>query len=146
MVNNAGIFQYPIDAEIIPMAQYRKCMAVNFFGAVEVTKVFLPLLRRSKGRLVNMCSMGGESAWWHVVTWCLSPDVELFTLCKLHKRARAHKSRLGHNESVCVFTVDLSIPFKFSHAKALFDFLLITVFIAGDLETRRCLHTVTADT
>ena len=93
-----------------------------------------------------MCSMGGESAWWHVVTWCLSPDVELFTLCKLHKSARAHKSWLGHNESVCVFTVDLSIPFKFSHAKALFDFLLITVFIAGDLETPRCLHTVTADT
>lgn len=92
VVNNAGIFQYPIDAELIPMAQYRKCMAVNFFGAVEVTKVFLPLLRRSKGRLVNVCSLGGESAWWHVVTWCLSHDMELFTLCRLHKRARLTKA------------------------------------------------------
>ncbi|XP_005345797.1 estradiol 17-beta-dehydrogenase 2 [Microtus ochrogaster] len=70
VVNNAGIFQYPIDAEIIPMAQYRKCMAVNFFGAVEVTKMFLPLLRRSKGRLVNMCSMGAEVPMKWLAAYC----------------------------------------------------------------------------
>ncbi|KAL1784474.1 estradiol 17-beta-dehydrogenase 2 [Sigmodon hispidus] len=60
VVNNAGVFQFPIDGELIPMNQYRKCMAVNYFGAVEVTKVFLPLLRKSKGRLVNVSSMGAE--------------------------------------------------------------------------------------
>lgn len=70
VVNNAGIFQYPIDAELIPMAQYRKCMAVNFFGAVEVTKVFLPLLRRSKGRLVNVCSMGAEVPIKMMAAYC----------------------------------------------------------------------------
>ncbi|XP_036044754.1 estradiol 17-beta-dehydrogenase 2 [Onychomys torridus] len=58
VVNNAGVFQLPIDGELIPMTHYRRCMAVNFFGAVEVTKVFLPLLRKSKGRLVNVSSMG----------------------------------------------------------------------------------------
>uniref|UniRef100_A0A8C6W7L6 Estradiol 17-beta-dehydrogenase 2 n=1 Tax=Nannospalax galili TaxID=1026970 RepID=A0A8C6W7L6_NANGA len=63
LVNNAGVFHLPIDGELIPMSSYRKCMAVNFFGAVEVTKVFLPLLRKSKGRLVNVSSMGGEPAW-----------------------------------------------------------------------------------
>lgn len=57
------------------MTIFRKCMAVNFFGTVEVTKVFLPLLRKSKGRLVNISSMGGESACWHVVTGHLSQDV-----------------------------------------------------------------------
>lgn len=72
LVNNAGIFHFPIDGELIPMTSYRKCMAVNFFGAVEVTKVFLPLLRKSKGRLVNVSSMGGESAWWHTVRRRLS--------------------------------------------------------------------------
>ncbi|KAM5262611.1 17-beta-hydroxysteroid dehydrogenase type 2 [Ctenodactylus gundi] len=59
LVNNAGIFGFPIDGELIPMTEYRKCMAVNFFGPVEVTKAFLPLLRKSKGRLVNVSSMGG---------------------------------------------------------------------------------------
>lgn len=60
VVNNAGVFHLPIDAELIPMTIFRKCMAVNFFGTVEVTKVFLPLLRKSKGRLVNISSMGGS--------------------------------------------------------------------------------------
>uniref|UniRef100_A0A8C3VQ13 Hydroxysteroid 17-beta dehydrogenase 2 n=1 Tax=Catagonus wagneri TaxID=51154 RepID=A0A8C3VQ13_9CETA len=59
VVNNAGILGFPIDGELIPMNQYKRCMAVNFFGAVEVTKAFLPLLRKSKGRLVNISSMSG---------------------------------------------------------------------------------------
>uniref|UniRef100_A0A8D0JWI5 Estradiol 17-beta-dehydrogenase 2 n=1 Tax=Sus scrofa TaxID=9823 RepID=A0A8D0JWI5_PIG len=59
VVNNAGILGFPIDGELIPMTQYKRCMAVNFFGAVEVTKAFLPLLRKSKGRLVNISSMAG---------------------------------------------------------------------------------------
>ncbi|XP_052022867.1 17-beta-hydroxysteroid dehydrogenase type 2 [Apodemus sylvaticus] len=59
VVNNAGVLHFPIDAELLPMTFFRKCMAVNFFGAVEVTKAFLPLLRKSKGRLVNVSSMGG---------------------------------------------------------------------------------------
>ncbi|XP_077610341.1 17-beta-hydroxysteroid dehydrogenase type 2 isoform X2 [Crocuta crocuta] len=59
VVNNAGIIGLPADGELIPMTNYKQCMAVNFFGAVEVTKAFLPLLRRSKGRLVNISSMAG---------------------------------------------------------------------------------------
>ncbi|XP_029781093.1 estradiol 17-beta-dehydrogenase 2 isoform X2 [Suricata suricatta] len=59
LVNNAGIIGLPADGELVPMTNYKQCMAVNFFGAVEVTKTFLPLLRKSKGRLVNISSMAG---------------------------------------------------------------------------------------
>lgn len=59
VVNNAGILGLPTDGELIPMTDYKRCMAVNFFGAVEVTKAFLPLLRKSKGRLINISSMAG---------------------------------------------------------------------------------------
>ncbi|XP_060041096.1 17-beta-hydroxysteroid dehydrogenase type 2 [Erinaceus europaeus] len=59
VINNAGIIGFPADGELIPMTEYKRCMAVNFFGAVEVTKAFLPLLRKSKGRLVNVSSMAG---------------------------------------------------------------------------------------
>ncbi|XP_037671965.1 estradiol 17-beta-dehydrogenase 2 [Choloepus didactylus] len=59
LINNAGVLGLPADGELIPMADYRQCMAVNFFGTVEVTKTFLPLLRISKGRLVNISSMAG---------------------------------------------------------------------------------------
>uniref|UniRef100_A0A8C2XRN9 Estradiol 17-beta-dehydrogenase 2 n=1 Tax=Capra hircus TaxID=9925 RepID=A0A8C2XRN9_CAPHI len=59
VINNAGVLGLPTDGELIPMTEYKRCMAVNFFGAVEVTKAFLPLLRKSKGRLVNISSMAG---------------------------------------------------------------------------------------
>ncbi|NXJ08780.1 DHB2 dehydrogenase, partial [Odontophorus gujanensis] len=59
VVNNAGILGFPADGELLPMSMYRQCMEVNFFGAVEVSKTFLPLLRKSQGRLVNMSSMTG---------------------------------------------------------------------------------------
>ncbi|KAF2984215.1 hypothetical protein EK904_013350, partial [Melospiza melodia maxima] len=62
VVNNAGILGFPADGELLPMSTYRHCMEVNFFGAVEVSKTFLPLLRKSQGRLVNMSSMAGEWA------------------------------------------------------------------------------------
>ncbi|KAG8506251.1 Estradiol 17-beta-dehydrogenase 2, partial [Galemys pyrenaicus] len=59
VINNAGVFVLPADGELIPMNGYKQSMAVNFFGAVEITKAFLPLLRKSKGRLVNVSSMAG---------------------------------------------------------------------------------------
>lgn len=34
-------------------------MVVNFFGIVEVIKIFLFFFRKFKGRLVNVSSMGG---------------------------------------------------------------------------------------
>uniref|UniRef100_A0A672UJP9 Hydroxysteroid 17-beta dehydrogenase 2 n=1 Tax=Strigops habroptila TaxID=2489341 RepID=A0A672UJP9_STRHB len=59
VVNNAGILGFPADGELLPVSTYRMCMEVNFFGAVEVSKTFLSLLRKSRGRLVNMSSMAG---------------------------------------------------------------------------------------
>ncbi|KFP32491.1 Estradiol 17-beta-dehydrogenase 2, partial [Colius striatus] len=59
VVNNAGILGFPADGELLPLSMYRQCMEVNFFGAVTVSKTFLPLLRKSQGRLVNMSSMAG---------------------------------------------------------------------------------------
>lgn len=42
------------------MATFRTCMEVNFFGALEMTKGLLPLLRRSSGRIVTVSSPAGE--------------------------------------------------------------------------------------
>jgi len=35
-------------------------MDVNFYGVVRVTRTFLPLIRKSKGRVVNLISMAGR--------------------------------------------------------------------------------------
>ncbi|XP_036399727.1 corticosteroid 11-beta-dehydrogenase isozyme 2-like [Megalops cyprinoides] len=60
LVNNAGICVNFGDAELSLMSNYRGCMEVNFFGTLNVTKTFLPLLRKAKGRIVTISSPSGE--------------------------------------------------------------------------------------
>jgi len=55
VINNAGINDACF-AEWALMEGARRVFEVNFFGALRVTKAFLPLLRKSKGRIINVCS------------------------------------------------------------------------------------------
>nr|XP_034378568.1 corticosteroid 11-beta-dehydrogenase isozyme 2 isoform X2 [Arvicanthis niloticus] len=48
------------DVELSPVATFRKCMEVNFFGVLELTKGLLPLLRHSRGRIVTVGSPAGD--------------------------------------------------------------------------------------
>ncbi|KAM8945974.1 17-beta-hydroxysteroid dehydrogenase type 2 [Pelodytes ibericus] len=61
IVHNAGVLEYVADGELLPMNVYKHCMDVNFIGAAHVTKMFMPLLRKSKGRLVGISSMAGHT-------------------------------------------------------------------------------------
>nr|XP_020471506.1 estradiol 17-beta-dehydrogenase 2 isoform X2 [Monopterus albus] len=60
LVNNAGILHTVADAELHPLLLYRRIMEVNFLGAVNMCQVFLPLLKRSRGRIINVSSVAGE--------------------------------------------------------------------------------------
>ncbi len=61
LVNNAGIVVAgPI--EFLPLDEIRKQFEVNMFGQIAVTQAFLPLLRKSRGRIVNMGSISGRIA------------------------------------------------------------------------------------
>jgi NAD(P)-dependent dehydrogenase (short-subunit alcohol dehydrogenase family) len=61
IVNNAGIgIGGPLEA--LDLDDFRRTLEVNTTGQLAVTKAFLPLLRRSGGRIVNMSSIGGRVA------------------------------------------------------------------------------------
>lgn len=60
LVNNAGVCINFGDAELSLMSNFRGCMEVNFFGTLNVTKTFLPLVRQAKGRIVNISSPAGD--------------------------------------------------------------------------------------
>ena len=61
LVNNAGIaIGSPL--EVIALSQLRKQFEVNVIGQIAVTQAFLPLLRRGRGRIVNMGSISGRGA------------------------------------------------------------------------------------
>ena len=54
LINNAGIAIYDDLSNSDVIGQH---MAVNFFGMLNVTRAFLPLLKRSKGAIVNNLSL-----------------------------------------------------------------------------------------
>ena len=59
LVNNAGIaIGSPL--ELIPIAQLRRQLEINVIGQIAVTQAMLPLLRRARGRIVNMGSIAGR--------------------------------------------------------------------------------------
>ncbi|MGE0529422.1 MAG: SDR family oxidoreductase [Bdellovibrionales bacterium] len=61
LVNNAGIaIGGPVEA--VSIQDWRRQFEVNVFGQVRVIQLCLPLLRESKGRIVNMSSISGRVA------------------------------------------------------------------------------------
>lgn len=60
LVNNAGVAKSGL-IDWFGLSDFRFCMEVNFFGVVSVTKAFLPLIKRCKGRIVVVSSVAGVS-------------------------------------------------------------------------------------
>jgi NAD(P)-dependent dehydrogenase (short-subunit alcohol dehydrogenase family) len=59
LVNNAGLaVAGPL--EFLPIDELRRQLEVNLIGQVAVTQAFLPAIRRARGRVVNMTSVGGR--------------------------------------------------------------------------------------
>ncbi|XP_071953893.1 D-beta-hydroxybutyrate dehydrogenase, mitochondrial-like isoform X2 [Antedon mediterranea] len=59
IVNNAGVWTYG-EIEITQMETIKRIAEVNVYGTIRVTKAFLPIIRRCKGRVVNVGSLGGR--------------------------------------------------------------------------------------
>ena len=61
LVDNAGI-AIAAPLEFLPPAELTRQLEVNVVGQLRVLQAFLPALRRSRGRVVLMGSIGGRSA------------------------------------------------------------------------------------
>jgi NAD(P)-dependent dehydrogenase (short-subunit alcohol dehydrogenase family) len=61
LVNNAGV-GVNVPVEVYTIDEWRRLFDVNLFGHIAVTQALLPALIRSKGRVVNISSIGGKVA------------------------------------------------------------------------------------
>jgi NAD(P)-dependent dehydrogenase (short-subunit alcohol dehydrogenase family) len=61
LINNAGIAVVgPLEA--VPISELRRQLEINVIGQIAVTQAFLPLIRKARGRIVNMGSIAGRGA------------------------------------------------------------------------------------
>jgi NAD(P)-dependent dehydrogenase (short-subunit alcohol dehydrogenase family) len=58
LINNAGI-SVAGPVEVLPVVKFKEQFDVNFFGLIEVTQKFLPLIKKTKGRILNISSVSG---------------------------------------------------------------------------------------
>jgi NAD(P)-dependent dehydrogenase (short-subunit alcohol dehydrogenase family) len=71
LVNNAGI-AVASPLEFIPIDELRRQLEVNVTGQIAVTQAFLPMLRTSRGRIVNIGSVSGRLPFPLLGPYCAS--------------------------------------------------------------------------
>jgi NAD(P)-dependent dehydrogenase (short-subunit alcohol dehydrogenase family) len=69
LINNAGVAIYD---DLTNSEVFEQHLAVNLFGPFQVTRAFLPLLRRSKGAIVNNLSLASLAALPVIPAYSLS--------------------------------------------------------------------------
>lgn len=69
LVNNAGI-SVAGPLELLPLPDVRMQFEVNVIGVLAVTQMFLPLLRKGHGRLVNISSIAGRASTPFLGAYC----------------------------------------------------------------------------
>lgn len=62
LVNNAGL-NFLGEVEWTPLHLFEKVLNVNMYGTIRMTKAFLPFLRKSQGRLINVTSVKGRLSY-----------------------------------------------------------------------------------
>ena len=81
LVNNAGV-SVDVPLECVDIGTLRRQLEVNTIAPAAVTQAFLPLLRRARGRVVNVSSVNGRVASPFSGPYCMSKfALEAFTDC-----------------------------------------------------------------
>jgi short-subunit dehydrogenase len=87
LVNNAGIGLSGV-LEVTPIDEVRKLMEVNVIGLLVITQAMIPLLRKSKGRIINIGSTSSFIAL---------PGASVYAASKFAVRAITDSLRLELN-------------------------------------------------
>jgi NAD(P)-dependent dehydrogenase (short-subunit alcohol dehydrogenase family) len=87
LVNNAGVYE-TVSFEDITLQQWDSIFGVNVRGPFLVSQTAQPHLRRRKGRIINLGSLGGLRAWSSHAHYC-SSKAALHMLTKAMAKALA---------------------------------------------------------
>ncbi|XP_063713428.1 retinol dehydrogenase 16-like isoform X2 [Symsagittifera roscoffensis] len=71
LVNNAGVASIPGATDWMDKRDIVGCLNVNIIGLMDVTRQFLPLVKKAKGRIVNVSSINGRFGFGNSI-YCAS--------------------------------------------------------------------------
>ena len=69
-----------MSTDLTPIRTFQEVLAVNYFGVVLLTQESLPLLKKRRGRIVNVASIAGE-----LLFYFFFPSIETVLLISLNK-------------------------------------------------------------
>lgn len=72
LINNAGLAASALLDEFPNLCLFKHTMDVNFYGAVYCTYYALPYLKKARGRIVAVSSLGGKTAIPYNTPYCAS--------------------------------------------------------------------------
>ncbi|ESO03609.1 hypothetical protein HELRODRAFT_132679, partial [Helobdella robusta] len=73
LINNGAVTNYIASVELMPIEVYRRYIEANILGTLNLTRRCLPLLKKSKGRIINISSL---TASMHL------PNMSGYSACK----------------------------------------------------------------
>ena len=122
LINNAGIAIYDDLTDLEVTEQH---LAVNFLGPLRMTQAFLPLLKRSKGAIVNNLSMAGLAALPVIPSYSISKAAAF----NMSQSLRALLSADGVSvHSVVLGPIDTDMNRGFDIPKASTDSAAVGIF------------------
>ena len=71
LVNSASLYE-PAPLDTTDLAQARRMMCIHFESPLLLCQAFAPLLRRSRGHVVNMLDLLAERPWPQYLAYCAS--------------------------------------------------------------------------
>lgn len=63
LINNAGVLGVLAPTDWLTVEDYREPIEVNLFGLINVTLNLLPLVKKARGRIINVSSIAGRLAF-----------------------------------------------------------------------------------
>jgi short-subunit dehydrogenase len=72
LINNAGMAASALFDEFPDLHLFKQTMDINFYGAVYCTYYALPYLKKTRGRIVAVSSLGGKTAVPYNTPYCSS--------------------------------------------------------------------------
>ena len=72
LINNAGMAASALLDEFPDLHLFKQTVEINFYGAVYCTYYALPYLKKTKGRIVAVSSLGGKAAIPYNTPYCAS--------------------------------------------------------------------------